>query len=285
MQEFDIALKLLLRRSAHFTMRELTGATIDRWLDVELPRMQNPRLDLLGETAEGELVHIELQSTNDNRMALRMAEYCVGILRLCDRLPRQIVVYVGEAPLRMEREIRGDDLHFRYRLVDIREMDGDRLLESPEVGDNVIAVLMKLHDRREAVRKIVARIAALPSGADRRTALDALYVLAGLRRLAGTVDEEAKDMPLIIDIRENEVLGPVYQRGLEEGERRGEAKGKAEGILEGQFTLIRNLIEKRFGEIPDWAEQRLAKKSSAELEQLSVQLLDAQSLQELLPEA
>lgn len=96
-------------------------------------------------------------------------------------------------------------------------------------------------------------------------------------------------MPLIIDIRENEVLGPVYQRGLEEGERRGEAKGKAEGkaegILEGQFTLIRNLIEKRFGEIPDWAEQRLAKKSSAELEQLSVQLLDAQSLQELLPEA
>ena len=31
---------------------------------------------------------------------------------------------------------RGDDVLFRYRLIDIRDLDGDRLLESEEVGDN-----------------------------------------------------------------------------------------------------------------------------------------------------
>src|SRR5207302_5022616 len=50
-----------------------------------------------------------LQSGNDNTMPLRMAEYCLGMLRLFGKFPRQIVLYVGEAPLRMESELRGPD--------------------------------------------------------------------------------------------------------------------------------------------------------------------------------
>jgi hypothetical protein len=56
MQEYDVALKLLLRGSAKLTMRELTGTAIEKWLNVELPKVQNRRMDLLGETAEGRLV-------------------------------------------------------------------------------------------------------------------------------------------------------------------------------------------------------------------------------------
>ena len=48
MQEYDVALKLLLQGSATLTMRELTGTAVARWLDVELPKVQNLRLDLLG---------------------------------------------------------------------------------------------------------------------------------------------------------------------------------------------------------------------------------------------
>ncbi len=279
MQEFDVTLKTLLRQSAHAVMRELTGTTIQRWLDIELPKMQNPRVDLLGETADNDLIHIELQSTNDKDMALRMAEYCRGILRLCSRLPRQLVVYVGPAPLRMDRELRGRDLQFRYGLTDIREMDGERLLESPEVGDNVIAILMKLRDHREAVRKIVGRIAGLTSADERRKTLLALYTLAGLRHLSKTVDEETKNMPLMIDIRDNEVLGPIYERGLEEGEQRGEQSG----LIKGELALLREIIQKRFGAIPDWAAQRLAAKSSDELLALGPRLLEVASLEELLP--
>jgi hypothetical protein len=44
----------------------------------------------------------------------------------------------------MESELGGADVWFRCRAIDIRDLDGDRLLESEEVGDNVIAILARL---------------------------------------------------------------------------------------------------------------------------------------------
>ena len=141
MQEYDVALKLLLQGSAKLTMRELTGTAIEKWLNVELPKVQNRRMDLLGETADGSLFHLELQSENEAAIPLRMAEYSLGAFRLFGRFPRQVLLYVGEASMRMASELRGPDVSFRYRAVDIRDLDGDLLLESEDVGDNVIAIL------------------------------------------------------------------------------------------------------------------------------------------------
>ena len=134
MQDYDIALKLLLQGSATLTMRELTGTAVAKWLDVELPKVQNLRLDLLGETVDGGLVHVELQSSNDAAMPLRMAEYCLCVFRLFGRFPRQVELYVREPQLRMESELRGPDVLFGYRPIDIRTLDGDRLLESADPG-------------------------------------------------------------------------------------------------------------------------------------------------------
>ena len=78
MQEYDVALKLLLRLPGLLALQELTGTAIDTWLDAELPRIQNIRADLLGKTANGSLIHLELQSSNDGTMPLRMAEYSPG---------------------------------------------------------------------------------------------------------------------------------------------------------------------------------------------------------------
>jgi hypothetical protein len=104
------------------------------------------------------LVQVELQSSNDATM-----------------------------PLRMETALRGPGAAFEYRLIDIRTLDGDRLIESPDVGD-LIAIL----------------------------------------------------------------------------------------------TILRRLIEKRFGGLPSWAAQNLAALSAPELEDLSVRVLDARSAEELL---
>src|ERR1019366_6799767 len=97
MQDYDIALKPLLQGSATLTMRELTGTAVAKWLDVDLPKVQNLRLDLRGETVDGGLVHVELQSSNDAAMPLRMAEYCLCVFRLFGRFPRQVELYVRTA--------------------------------------------------------------------------------------------------------------------------------------------------------------------------------------------
>ena len=269
MQRYDVTLKLLLQGSARLTMIELTGGAVEKWLNVELPKVQNPRADLLGETADGSLVHVELQSGNEAAMALRMAEYCLGVLRLFGKFPRQVVLYVGEAPLGMDSELRGPDVSFRYRMIDIRELDGDRLLESEETGDNVIAILARLRDHKEAVRKIVGKIAGL-AAAEREAAFSQLLILAGLRRLEETVAREIRKMPVYIDLLENKVLGPAFQRGLERGK------------LEGELEILRRQIEKRFGPIPKWAAERLAARSAEELEELSVRILDVTNIEDLL---
>src|SRR5438067_986194 len=152
MQEYDVALKLSLQQSA-VIIRELAGAAVAQWLDIELPKVQNLRADLLCETVDGNLVHVELQSGNDPTTPVRMAEYCLGIYRLFGKFPRQILLYVGQEPLRMDHELRGPDVSIRYRTVDIRDLNGDLLLESEHVGDNIIAILARLRDYKEAIRK------------------------------------------------------------------------------------------------------------------------------------
>ncbi len=99
--------------------------------------MQNPRMDLLGEFADGTLLHLELQSGNDSEMPLRMAEYALGVYRRFGQFPRQIVLYVGEPALRMQPGLTGARFLFSYELRDLRDLDGDILLRSDEVGDNV----------------------------------------------------------------------------------------------------------------------------------------------------
>jgi predicted transposase YdaD len=243
--------------------------------------VQNLRVDLLGETSDGGLVHLELQSGNDPGMPLRMAEYCLGVFRLFRRFPHQVLVYVGAAPLRMERELIGPDLSFRYTMVDIRDLDGDRLLESEEVGDNVIAILARLRDDKEAVRRIVGRIAGLPA-AERQAALSQLLILAGLRHLEEAVEQEARKMPIHIDILENKVLGREYKRGLQDGELKGEIRGEVKGEIKGELAILRRQIEKRFGPLPPWAEESLTARTITQLEDLSLRVLDAESLEDLL---
>jgi predicted transposase YdaD len=276
-QAYDVTLKLLLQGAASLTMRTLTGTTVAKWLDVELPKVQNLRLDLLGETVDGGLVHLELQSSNDAAMPLRMVEYCLGVYRLFGRFPLQILLYVGESPMRMEKELRGPGLLFEYRLIDIRTLNGDRLLESEDVGDNVIAILAQSRDHEGAVRRIVERIAGL-AAAKRETALAQLTILAGLRHLSNAVEQEARKMPIDLDIREHEILGPI----IIEAEQKGREKGRQEGRQEGELAILRRQIEVRFGALPGWAREKLAAWPPTQLESLSERVLDARTLDELL---
>jgi len=69
---------------------------------------------------------IELQSTSDAKLPLRMAEYALRTYRLYEVFPRQYVLYVGNEPLRMPTEIVGPDFFCRFKIIDIRTLDEDR---------------------------------------------------------------------------------------------------------------------------------------------------------------
>ena len=81
-------------------------------------------------------------------------------------------------------------------------------------------------------------------------------------------------MPIDIDIREHEVLGPMFKEA--------EQKGLQKGLQVGELTILRRLIEKRFGALPGWAGEKLAALPASELEDLTERVLDAKSVEELL---
>jgi predicted transposase YdaD len=172
--------------------------------------------------------------------------------------------------MKMEAELNGPASRYSYQLVDIRELDGERLLDSPSVGDNMVAILTRLRDPTAAVHRVVERIANLPH-AQRKEALARLAILAGLRRLDDVLEEEVGKMPITEDITTNR----FYQKAME--------RGRQEGVQIGELSLLRRMIEKRFGPIPAWAEERLNGLSLPQLEDLGERLLDASSLEQLLP--
>jgi len=268
MHAYDIVLKVLLQRS----IRSITGKEVIRWLPTELPKVQNLRIDLLGETADGELIQIEVQSTNETGVAFRMLEYLVLVTRAHGRVPKQILLYVGRDPLRMPAQFEWPDGVARFTLLDIRQIDGEDLISSPELSDNVLGILARLNDDRDALRRILERISAA-----RRPESEfyyrALLILAGLRGLEDTVQGEAQHMSLEIDISENKVLGPAYRRAVKEGQEKG--------WQEGQIGLLRRLIERKFGALPSWAEKKLEKYPAGDLEQLGLRLLEAANIEDL----
>jgi predicted transposase YdaD len=92
-------------------------------------------------------------------------------------------------------------------------------------------------------------------------------------------------MPILNDIMDHKVLGPAIRQGLEQGRKEGKEEGKQEGRQEGKqeegLAILRKLMIKRFGRLPGWAEERLAAMSVAELEDLSLAVLDANTVAEL----
>lgn len=132
MQGYDIVMKRLLQRS----VERVTGIAVVQWLPTELPAVQNLRMDLLGETEAKELIQIEVQSSNDERLPFRMLEYLVLIARSHgNRMARQILLYVGREPLRIKDRFEWDSGVARYGLIDMREVDAEPFLKSVEPSD------------------------------------------------------------------------------------------------------------------------------------------------------
>jgi predicted transposase YdaD len=263
MHHFDVVLKVLLRNS----MARITGKRVLRWLATELPKIQDLSVDLLGETADGELMQIEVQSFNQKNMPFRMLRYLSLIIAIHHRIPQQILLYVGRKPLDMEDHFAWADGEIRYAILDMRDVDGDPLLASPDPSDNVLAIVARLRDSNVAVRSILEKLSRLPRD-DAKEYYQALLILSGLRGLAKTVHQEAHTM-LAIDLSENEILGPAYVRGREEGQH------------DGRVASLREQIEQRLGSVPEWVEQTLSSSSTEELKAIGLRVLNAASFEDL----
>jgi hypothetical protein len=67
--EYDVAVKLLFHHSTGLVSQRLFGGKVIEWIDVELPKVNNPRVDLLARLEDGSLRHVEVHARNDADLA------------------------------------------------------------------------------------------------------------------------------------------------------------------------------------------------------------------------
>jgi hypothetical protein len=144
----------------------------------------------------------------------------------------------------------------------------------------------------QRVREILSGILKLP-GAERSQALAQLAILCGLRPISAKLRMELDEMPVVIEISKNAILLDIQNKALEqgeakgraEGEAKGEARGEARGEAKGMQTMLRGLLETKFGPLPKRAAARLSKASTVDLEKWAKRTITAQTLNDVLDPA
>lgn len=276
---FDATLKEFFQQLPTSLLAELTGGVpVREFLNVELPAVQERRLDLVLRLVDETLLHIELQSSNDRDMPLRMLEYYTLLWRRYRKPVRQAVVYVGTPRLRMERHLESASLRFDYELRDIREWRAEDLLASSYPGDQVLAILGETDDARGTVRTVLTRIENMAPNR-RGRALRYVLNLAGLRRFGIIVSQEAALMGVTIDWTQYPAVREAAARAAAEGEAKGEAMGEARGVRRSLLVLL----EKRFGTVPVWAQRKVEKAPVDQALTWLAAASDAKKITDLIP--
>ncbi|MBF0348929.1 MAG: DUF4351 domain-containing protein, partial [Magnetococcales bacterium] len=73
----------------------------------------------------------------------------------------------------------------------------------------------------------------------------------------------------------------TYGAGKWEGRQEGEQIGEQRGRQEGEAAILTRQLQRRFGTIPDWASEKIAKAVLSALEEWSLRIFDAQSLDDV----
>ncbi|MBF0609173.1 MAG: hypothetical protein HQL61_16660, partial [Magnetococcales bacterium] len=200
-QKFDIALKDIIKDVPRTFLKLLTGYDTGKFIDVQFPDIQTREADIVIETPDGEIIQIEIQSTNDSMMLERMYLYSALIYNQHKRLPIQIVLYVGNKPLNMKSTMESGLNRYNYRLVDVRNLDGNKLIDSDDPDDNVLAILCTTDDIDGTIKRILVKFSLL-SPREMENYIRKLLYLAGLRNLVYKVKQEVLNMPITIDLDE-----------------------------------------------------------------------------------
>lgn len=269
-QHFDVSAKLLLGRAASALFRPLLGGGVVRWHNVELPVVKNQRADLVGEMETGEISYLEIDSQNEAELPREM---CFKFMQVQDRFRGKkvnpVLLYIGRGPMRHESPYAEERIDFRYELFDIREFEARLLLDSPDLEDNMLALLTADADKERVMAVTIDKLARAPRGKQKDLAL-VFVIVGGLRGVASEIMERVKTMVTIEDLLENEVLGPALRDRFAAGREEGERK-----------VLVLQL-ERRFGPLTDAHRNRIHCASEEQVTRWAVEVLSASRIEDVL---
>ena len=235
-------------------------------MTVEFPERPKVVADVVARLADGRILHLEFQLSNDPRMHWRCFHYYGAIQELCeDAEVIQAVIYLGNGPMTMRSGIQRPNCDYRYQILNMLEFPAEVFLESTNDAERVLALLCQSPDPRETIRQVLTSWRDLP-----RTALlenlERLRTLSQLRGREIIAVEEIERMPFDLDITESILYKRGEARGVAMGQAQGVIVGEERGVVKGEARMLTLMLENRFGPLPESALRRLAEASIEQLE-------------------
>jgi hypothetical protein len=264
-------------------------------------------------------IHVEVQGSDEAAFPERMFTYHY---RLFDRYRRPIASFAVLAdtapnwrPGAYTHELLGCRVDFVFpsvKLLDLRP-GLDELLDNANPFAWVSAAHLLTQDtkgdtdRRYAAKRRLVRL-LYQRGWERQRVINLFAVLDWMMRLPKALEqrlwqeieaiEEEQRMRYVTSVERfyDEKWMNIHknfyeqegqkrlQESRQEGRQEGRQVGRQEGRQEGEAGLLRKLLTRRFGELPTWAEARIAAAGVDELEGWAELLLTAPSLEAVLGE-
>jgi predicted transposase/invertase (TIGR01784 family) len=238
------------------------------------------------------IIFVELQFQKDEMLYGRL--FSEAMLYLYRYKPkhdwRAVVIYPYE-----NRDI-GIVPHYREFFTSGRlqrlYLDSLPVLEGNNLGTDIIRLIVADDERvGTEVQRIKRRIAGQsePLRSDWIDILETVLVYKWPRMTR----DEVRDMLgefFNVELKQTRFYQDVFsegeqegrQQGRQQGRQEGQQEGRQEGRQEGERLVLRRMLIKRFGPLPEWAEQRLIQADIAQLEQWTDRILDAPALDEAL---
>lgn len=218
-------------------------------IETEQQRIEDRRADLVAKVADSAgkvfIVHLEIQNQNQSLMPDRMLRYLTDIrLSYPNQTVYQYLLYIGKQPLSMANGITTEQLHYRYQLLDMHNIDYRFLMQQNSADALVLAVLcdFKESEPRAVVHEILQRLVAIqaddPKGL--REYLSMLEILASNRDLNLDIKQELEMLEIEIERLPSFLIGE--ERGLKQGVEQG-AHEKSVAIARQLFKLNLPMVE------------------------------------------
>jgi len=158
---YDRTLRDLLQGLPSTFVKLITGKKAIKMLDSRFPSVEEKEADLIVELEDNEIYHIEVQTTNDPNMPLRMLYYAIAIYKTHNKFPKQIVLYIGENNINIKNSLKFNNNYFSYEVKNIKDIDCTPLIESNNINDNILSVLCNIKDSKKFFFKLKSKLQTL----------------------------------------------------------------------------------------------------------------------------
>ncbi len=239
----DITTKEIIQAITKELGRYILNLKIEdiKFIDKELKRIEKREADIVAlckiDDVE-KILHIEIQNDNQTLIPRRMLRYYNDIKTKFEKYEvLQYLIYIGKKKLTMKDEIKEENLHFKFKIVDMHKIDCEKLIKMDTPDALVLSILCDFKDKKELdiLLYITKRLEELVD--DSSELGKYMLMLETLSENRDLKDKLKEVENMLRDVRLEDL--PSYEIGLEKGIKKGIEKGQKEE----KIAITRSLLD------------------------------------------